>query len=94
MYTARVKSVGLILSGGEAKVESDLKAEVVEVAFKSDNRNYIRNLELLCKENDYPCVTTAEVAPRVVTFKGLSPTPAAQAKVDAKAAMKAANKGK
>jgi len=65
-----------------------------DLVLKSENRNYMRNLELLCKENELSCVTTVEVKPRVVTFKGQAPTPAADAKADAKADMKAAGGSK
>ena len=43
----------------------------VEITLRSDKRNYLRNLELLCKENKIPCLTVVEVAPRAVKFKGV-----------------------
>jgi len=79
VYTAKIK--GVELKDGE-------------LTLSSDNRNHMRNLELLCKENKLTCVTTVEVTPRVVTFKGVEPTPVANAEVDAKADMKAAEKGR
>lgn len=94
MYTSKIKTAGAVLSKEGGKVEGEPKLEVVEVVFKSDNRNYMRNLELLCEVNGYPCETTVEVTPRVVTFKGLTPTPAAEAKADAKADMRADDKAK
>lgn len=65
-----------------------------ELILQSDNRNYMRNLELLCAENKVSCVTTVEVKPRVVTFKGQGSTPAVAAKADAKADIKAASGSK
>ena len=79
MFTATIK--GVELKDGE-------------LTLSSDNRNYMRNLELLCRENKLSCVTTVEVKPRVVTFKGTEPTPEAKAKADAAADMKAADKEK
>jgi len=60
----------------------------------SNNRTYLRYLELLCRENNLPCVTTVEVTPKVVKFKGLNLTPAEAAKADAKADIKAAEQRK
>jgi len=79
MFTATIK--GVELKDGE-------------LTLSSDNRNYMRNLELLCRENKLSCVTTVEVKPRVVTFKGTEPTLEAKAKADAQADMKAADKVK
>lgn len=58
-------------------------------ALKSENRNHMRILHILAKENNLVAETTVEVAARVVTFKNFEPTPAAAAKKDAKADIKA-----
>ncbi len=90
MYKAKFKCDVRTLIEDETPMEEAGVVVGAEVTFKSENRNYMRSLELLCEENGYPCVTTVEVTPRIVTFKGLPPTQAVEAKKDAKADIKAA----
>jgi len=52
-------------------VVKELGAEKEYLVFRSENRNYMRNLQLLCKENKLECEVTEEVKPRVVKFKGV-----------------------
>lgn len=74
MYRATIKGV-LALDG--------------RLTMESENRAHMRALESLCIENELTCEIVVDVAPRVVKFKGISPTPTAQAKADAKADIEA-----
>ena len=56
-----------------------------KLTLKTDNRNVARNAEILCRENGLDVETVVEVAPRVVKFKDVKPSAAADAKADAKA---------
>ncbi len=64
------------------------------LGFRSESRPHMRVLESLCIENGYSCEVVVDVAPRVITFRNPTPTPAAEAKVDAKADIAQADKGK
>jgi len=52
-------------------VESYPDIKEVELTLKSDNRNLMRNLKMLCIENKIPCETVVEQAPREVKFKSV-----------------------
>lgn len=41
------------------------------VTLKSENRNNMRYLKILCTENELPCEITEEARPRAVKFKGV-----------------------
>ncbi len=49
--------------------DGELVNDLLEL--KSENRNYMRSLQLLCEENGLPCEITEERAPRPVKFKGV-----------------------
>ncbi len=78
MYTATVKvevSFKREPTDAEKKASPDIEeyedTVPVEITLRSENRNYMRNLELLCWENKLPCQTVVEVVPRAVKFKGV-----------------------
>jgi len=42
-----------------------------ELVLKTENRNLMRSLTMLCNENRLECKVTVEVKPREVKFKGV-----------------------